>query len=62
MASITTMVRQCAGLVGTKDVSHWEETFLDGICERTRDGADTTSLTEKQIEVVERIWRKNFTQ
>lgn len=62
MASITTMVRQCAGLVGTKDVSAWEENFLHGICERTRDGADTTSLTEKQIEVVERIWRKSFSQ
>ena len=60
MASITTMVRQCAGLVGTKDVNDWEDNFLSGLCERTQDGKNTTSLTEKQIEVVERIWRKNF--
>lgn len=60
MASINTMVKQCSGLLGTHDVNDWEERFLSDICERTNDGDNTSMLTEKQVEVLERIWRKHF--
>lgn len=60
MASINTMVKQCAGLVGTRDVTPWEDKFLADICERTNDGDNTSMLTEKQVESLERIWRKHF--
>lgn len=60
MASLNTMVKRCAGLVDTKDVSAWESDFLRSILEKTQQGDNTTSLTEKQIEVLERIHSKNF--
>lgn len=60
MASITNMVKQCAGLVDTKDVTAWENAFLHSILRQTKNGDDTRSLTEKQIEVLERIYGKNF--
>lgn len=60
MASLTTMVKRCMGLVGTKDVTDWENDFLESIAKQTKEGDNTTSLSEKQIDVVERIFKKNF--
>lgn len=60
MASLTTMVKQLNGLVDTKDVSDWENEFLTNIMQRTREGDNTTVLTDKQIECVERIHQKHF--
>jgi hypothetical protein len=60
MASLNTMVKKVAGLADTKDVSDWESDFIKSIFEKTRGGDDTTSLTEKQIDVLERLHRKHF--
>lgn len=60
MASLNVMVKKCAGLVGTKDVTDWEDDFLKNIVQRTKEGDDTTSLTEKQIDVLTKIHDKNF--
>ena len=60
VASLNTMVRKCAGLVDTTDVSDWENQFLKSVVEKTGEGNNTTSLTEKQISVLERIYGKNF--
>lgn len=60
MASLNNMVKRCAGLIGTKDVSDYEDEFLKSIVKRTNEGDNTTSLTEKQIDVLERIYEKNF--
>lgn len=60
MASLNNMVKRCAGLIGTKDVSDYEDEFLKSIVKRTNEGDNTTRLTEKQIDVLERIYEKNF--
>lgn len=60
MTSITTMVKKIAGLQDTQDLTDWESDFVESILARTRDGDDTSSLTEKQIDVVERIHKKHF--
>lgn len=60
MASLNTMVKQCAGLIGTGDVTPWEDQFLQSVVERTAQGDNTTSLTEKQVDVLERIHAKHF--
>lgn len=54
------MVKRVAGLAGTKDVSDWEDQFITSIVRQTREGADTSSLTEKQVEVLERLHGKHF--
>ena len=60
MASLNTMVKKCAGLVDTTDVSDWENQFLKSVVEKTGEGRDTTSLTEKQIDVLQRLHSKHF--
>lgn len=60
MTTINTMVKRIASLAGTSDVSEWEDSFIESIVEKTRDGEDTSALTERQIEVIERLFKKHF--
>lgn len=60
MISIGTMIKRIAGLQGTKDVSDWENKFISSIDGMTNGGDETTRLTEKQVEIIERIHNKHF--
>lgn len=60
MASLNTQVKHVAGLVGTPDVNPWEETFITSIVRQTENGKDTSSLTEKQVDVLERLYERHF--
>lgn len=60
MTAINTMVKRIAGLAGTKDLTDWEEDFVASVVERTHEGKDTSMLTEKQVDHVERIFKKHF--
>ena len=60
MKSIGQKVMQLSGLLGTEDLTPWEEEFVDSINDRTKAGKETAGLSEKQVEIVERIWKKNF--
>lgn len=60
MAALNTMVKRVSGLLGTKDLSQWEGDFVATIVDNTKNGDNTTSLTEKQIYVLERIFSKHF--
>ena len=57
--SIGSKIKMLSGLSKT-DVSAWESGFIEAICEGTRDGDRTSHLSEKQIDVIERVWRKHF--
>lgn len=60
MTSLNTQVKKCAGLIDTTDVSDWENEFLTSVNEQTDEGNNTSSLTEKQVICLERIYRKHF--
>lgn len=60
MTSINTMVKRVAGMLGTDDLTDWEEDFVTSINAQTHQGDNTSSLTEKQIESLERIFNKHF--
>jgi hypothetical protein len=60
MTTLNTMVKRISGLLDTNDLSDWESDFVQSIVERTHDGDNTTSLTEKQIDVLERIHNQHF--
>lgn len=60
MTSLNTMVKRCSGLLDTNDLSDWEADFVASIMERTDDGENTSMLTEKQSDVLERIFKKHF--
>lgn len=58
--SINGMVRRLAGLVDTRDVSAWENAFIKSLLQQTDQGNNTTSITEKQLTVMERLFAKYF--
>lgn len=60
MASLNTMVKRVAGLAGTKDVTDWENRFIHNVVRQTHDGDNTTSLTENQVDVLERLYERHF--
>lgn len=60
MVSTGTKIKQLAGLCGTADISVWIEGFINGIVRKTDNGADTSMLTEKQLEVIETEWSRHF--
>lgn len=60
MKSLGAMVRQLEGLHETGDVTPWESEFIGSVVLRTNNGSLTQRLTEKQVEVIERIYKKHF--
>jgi hypothetical protein len=60
MASINVMVQRVSGMLDTHDLSDWEDGFVRSLVRISNDGKDTTRITEKQIEVLERIFNKHF--
>lgn len=60
MNSLGTMVKRIIPLADTKDVTPFENDFIRNLIARTRQGRDTTMLSEKQIGVIESIHKKHF--
>ena len=60
MASLNTMVKRCSALVDTTDLTDWENRFMGNVIRQTNDGDNTSTLTEKQVESLERIYEKHF--
>lgn len=60
MTSLNTMVKRVAGLLGTDDLNDWEARFVGSVVEQTSNGDNTTSLTEPQVNVLERLHDKHF--
>lgn len=59
MTSTTTMIRRLEGMLGTKDLSDWEQGFVETLVERLEAG-QVTQLTERQVETLERLHGKHF--
>lgn len=57
MKSVQQMCEQCEALLGTKDVSEWESSFLASVLEQHRAGR---SLSPKQADVLVRIYEKHY--
>lgn len=60
MASLNSMVKRVAGLADTRDVNDFENRFIKSLVEQTEQGDNTSRLTEKQIDVLQRIHDKHF--
>lgn len=60
VTSTNVMLTKCAGLVGTKDITPWEDSFLTSVLERSQQGKRPDLLSEKQVETLERIHAKHF--
>lgn len=71
MKSLNAMIEQLEGLLGTSDLTDWEEGFVAGICEQYNEAKEfkkkypdarepTHFLTVKQITPIENIYKKHF--
>ncbi len=60
MKSIGQMIRQLEGLVGTSDLNDWENDFVENQVQRTGHGKMTEGLSEKQVEIIQKIYNKHF--
>ena len=59
MVSTATMIERLAGCLGTDDLSEWEEQFVQSLVER-KEAGQVTKLSERQVEVLERLHSKHF--
>lgn len=57
--SIGAMLRQLAGMEGTKDLSAWENRFLRNVLERSGEGKRTSVLSGAQVEQISQIYEKH---
>ena len=60
MTSIGTMIKRIAGLLGTKDINKWEDSFIGSVVDKTAGGKETNCLSEKQVQIIEHIHNKHF--
>ena len=59
MTSTTTMIGHLEGLLGTKDVSEREASFIQTMVRR-RDAGEVTALSDKQVEWLNDLHSKHF--
>ncbi len=60
IVSLGTQIKQLAGLLDTADITEWEQDFIKSVYAWSRQGGNTSILTEKQIDIIERIYRRHF--
>jgi len=60
LVSLGAKIQQLEGLLDTKDVNDWENTFLHNVCDRTAGGLVTRRLSDKQIDRIEELWARHF--
>jgi hypothetical protein len=60
MKSIGAQIKQLSALVGGEDLTEWEDEFVESVYERSKQGTHTSGLSEKQVEIIARIYRKHF--
>lgn len=58
--SVGNQIRRLDGLLGTDDLSEWEQKFVADIALSTQTGALTVGLTDAQVEKIEEIFSKHF--
>ncbi len=60
MRSVGSMLEMLDGLSGTNDLTAWESDFVSSVVQQTDGAKKTSRLSEKQVEQIERIYRKHF--
>lgn len=60
IVSLNTKIEQINALRGTKDISEWEDKFIESVYAYSEQGKRVASITDKQRAVIERLWGKHF--
>lgn len=59
MVSTTKMIQRLEGLLGTKDLTNWEQGFVRSLASRMHAG-EVTKLTGDQVEKLDELHGKHF--
>jgi len=60
MKSLSAKLKQLGAMADTKDLNVRENDFVKNVVRQTGDGTNTTTLTSAQVEWIERLHEKNF--
>ncbi len=60
MKSLNQMLQQISGMIGTDDLTDWEQEFVQSCMDRSQGGKDVRGLSSKQVEIINRIYNKHF--
>jgi len=58
--SVGTKLQQLHGLLGTNDLTPWEQGFVRNVYDATGGGAHTSILSGNQVEKIDDMWTKHF--
>lgn len=58
--SIGSMIRALADLIGSGELSTIDQSFVRSAAEQSGQGADTSKLSDKQVEIIDSVYRKHF--
>lgn len=59
MVSTTTMITRLAGMLGTGELTEWEERFVVSVSARMRAG-EVTKLSDVQVEKLDELHGRHF--
>lgn len=60
IVSIGKMVKSLLEMIGTGELTTYDQSFIRSAAEQSNQGADTSRLSDKQVEIVDTIFRKHF--
>ena len=60
MKSIYNMLQQLKNLLNTEDLNPFETRFIKDVNEQAEQHNSTTHLSSKQVELIEKLYSKNF--
>lgn len=58
--STNTKVEQLRAMLGSRDLTDWEQGFVQNVSDNFAKNKSSASLTDRQLEIVDRIWGKHF--
>jgi hypothetical protein len=58
--SVGSKLKMIQGLSGTSALTRWEESFIESCWAHSFQATKTSSLSDKQVETIDNIWRKHF--
>lgn len=60
MRSIWQMLQALHGMLGTHDLSSWEQDFIRNCYDTVQHNKDTSRLSRKQVEIIQTTFDKHF--
>jgi hypothetical protein len=60
LVSMNTKIEQLRAMLGTRDLTDWEQGFVRNVADKFTAAQSSAGLTERQIEIIDRIWDKHF--